>query len=321
MFTLIIQIFITFCLFPDDIANKFAAEYVEFLKTGVESIALRQLSLQLSKSHSTKDIFTTNIAELGAVDQFFTCTTCRAVANVLGQTFRSTEGELNGPNAEAEAKIAVMGLCKRLHLQTEEVCSGLFDLNWPILHHIIMNTNADARSICGTLPISFCHVKQPEYDWSLKIDDSKGPLTAAKSKVPQKTGNDLTFVQLTDIHYDPEYTPGSMGECEEPLCCRVTPEVGGGVSAGAAAGYWSDYRDCDSPLHMIENAFESVKATHEKIDYIYQTGDIVPHNVWSTTREGNKALLTEIHDLIEQHFKGIPVFPTVGNHEPHPTNV
>ncbi|XP_075148874.1 sphingomyelin phosphodiesterase-like [Haematobia irritans] len=302
----------------DDIANKFTEEYLQYLETGVESPTLKQIATQLSKSH-TKDIFTTSANELSTANQFFMCTTCRAVTNVVARTFRSPDGELNGPNAQADTKKVVLDLCVRLNIQTREVCSGLFDLNWDIIHYIIMNSQADARSFCSILPITFCDVKQEEFNWSVTIDNGKGLLTAPKSTVPKKTSNDLTIVQLTDIHYDPEYVVGSLADCEEVMCCRETPASG--ISDEAKAGFWSDYRSCDSPLHMIENAFDSIKETNEKIDYIYQTGDIVPHNIWSTTKESNMAMLTEIHDLIAEKFPGIPVYPIPGNHEPHPANI
>lgn len=237
----------------------------------------------------------------------------------MAETFRSEDGELNGPNAEANSKKMVLELCNRFNIQTPEVCGGLVDLNFPVLHYIIMNSLADSRSLCGTLPISFCNVEQTNYDWSVKVDNTKGPLEAPKSEVPQKSDNDLTIVQISDIHFDPEYKPGSLADCEEPLCCRVTQA--GEILEESKAGYWSDYRDCDAPLHMVENAFAHVKETHEKIDYIYQTGDIVPHNVWSTTKEGNKATLKQIHDLIADKFPNIPVYSCIGNHEPNPTNV
>lgn len=289
------------------------------MKTGKESAALKHLSSSLAKSHSKKDMFINSIEELGAADKFLMCTTCRALVNVLAETFRSEDGELNGPNAETDSKKVVLELCNRFDIQTPEVCSGLVDLNFEVIHYIIMNTEADARSLCGTLPISFCSINDNNYNWTVQVDSSKDPLTAPKADKPLKTDNDLTIVQVTDIHFDPEYQPGSLAQCDEPMCCRETPASG--VSDAARAGYWSDYRDCDTPLHTIENALDHIKETYKTIDYIYQTGDIVPHNVWSTTKEGNKAMLTQINDLLANKFPNIPVYPCVGNHEPHPTNV
>lgn len=303
----------------DDMARRFAQEYVKYLKTGKESASLQQTSKQLAESHSKKGIFNTSIADLSAVDQFFVCTTCRATVNVLVETFRSEDGELNGPNAAANSKKILIDLCNRFNVQTPEVCTGLVELNWDIIHYIIMNSSADARSLCGTLPIKICNVQQKTFDWSVEIDTSKGLLTAAKSDIPHKTERDLTIVHLTDIHFDPEYQPGALADCEEPLCCRRSPTSG--TPAEYKAGYWSDYRDCDTPLHMVKNALEHIKESHKNIDYIYQTGDIMPHNIWSTTKESNKAILTLINDLIAASFPGIPVYPGVGNHEAHPANV
>ena len=289
------------------------------MKTGKESATLKHLSIHLAKSHSKKDIFTTSIAELGAMDKFLMCTSCRAFVNVMAETFRSEDGELNGPNAETNSKMVVLELCDRFNIQTPEVCSGLVDLNWPIVHYIIMNSDADVLSLCSTLPISFCAVYENNYNWTIAADNSKGPLTSPKAEKPLKTDKDLTIVHLTDIHFDPEYQPGSLAECDEPMCCRTT--AASDVSAAAKAGYWSDYRDCDTPLHLVENALDHIKTTYKTIDYIYQTGDIVPHNVWSTAKEGNKAMLTQINDLIAKKFPDIPVYPCVGNHEPHPSNM
>lgn len=72
---------------------------------------------------------------------------------------------------------------------------------------------------------------------------------------------------------------------------------------------------------MVEKAFDHIRETHSKIDYIYQTGDIVPHSVWATTKDGNRAMLTEMNDLLAEKFPDVQIFPSVGNHEPHPTNV
>lgn len=265
-----------------------------------------------------RDLFTTPLVDMSSIAQFFTCTSCRAVMNVFVRMFRSEDGELNGDNAFDDSKMAVLKLCERFNLQTPEVCDGLVNLNFDIIHYIVMNTDADARSICGSLPIPVCAVKDPVYNWSVNVDTTKPAMTAPKSDVPKKSDNDLKIVQITDIHYDPEYKIGSLADCPEPMCCRYTPDKP--ISDEAKAGHWGDWT-CDAAKHMIINAFENIKKNNEKIDYIYQTGDMVPHNVWSTTKEGNKAVLTELNGMVAEHFAGVQVYPCVGNHEPHPTNV
>uniref|UniRef100_A0A1A9WB54 Sphingomyelin phosphodiesterase n=1 Tax=Glossina brevipalpis TaxID=37001 RepID=A0A1A9WB54_9MUSC len=301
-----------------DIANEFAKEYIYFLKTGHESKSLKDLSSKLANMHTLKKLFTTSISDWETKDQFFMCTTCQAVVNIVVHMFRGEDGEFNGPNAQNNAKNLTLELCQRFQLQTGNVCSGLFDINWPTVHYIIMNSKADARSICGLLPISFCAIKQEEFDWSVEVDSKTGPLTKPKADKPQKTQNDLMILHLSDIHYDPDYKEGSLADCEEPLCCRNVDDRN--ISIDVGAGFWGDYRDCDAPKRLILNAFQHIR-TQDQIDYIYYTGDIVPHNIWSTTEESNKEIITEIFDLLSKQFENIKVYPAIGNHEAHPANV
>lgn len=53
---------------------------------------------------------------------------------------------------------------------------------------------------------------------------------------------------------------------------------------------------------------------------MYFTGDIIDHAVWATSRTYNEAAINRINSLLANVFTGIPVFPVLGNHEPHPVN-
>lgn len=54
--------------------------------------------------------------------------------------------------------------------------------------------------------------------------------------------------------------------------------------------------------------------------FVYYTGDIISHRVWSTSVEKNTRDLIEIYELLDTYFD-VPVYPVLGNHEPHPLNV
>lgn len=264
-------------------------------------------------------MFVSKIPELGVADQFFLCTTCRATVNIVARTYKDPEGELNGPNRESDTKRIILGICKRLKIQTQEVCGAVFDFNWPALEYIIENSISDARSLCGSLPIKFCKVKQPEYSWSISVDGGLEDASNSKNDIPKKTANDYTILHLTDIHYDPLYEPGSLAECEEILCCQRNKSITEGTSA--AAGYWSDYRVCDSPWHMITNAVQHIHKTHTNIDYIYNTGDLIDHMIWETSVEKNTETITKVNKLLNETFYPLKVYSCVGNHEPHPLNM
>ncbi|BFF93100.1 sphingomyelin phosphodiesterase [Drosophila madeirensis] len=296
------------------VAEEISREFVKYMRSGVESERLKELGSELRSIHSKKAIFTESLVDLSSADQYFVCTICRSTINVFVRTF--TDGELSGPNREAESKKLMLGLCDYFSVTTPEVCSGLFDLNWPILDFIFNETAANSQSFCGMLPIPICQVQQEEFNLTLTIE---GDLpTESNSDLPARSPQDHLVLHLTDIHYDPEYKAGSNADCDEPMCCRS--DLAQSSPSSSAAGYWSDYRDCDTPKHLILSAFNHIKDNH-KIEWIYHTGDVPPHNVWSTTRQGNIDMLTEIDGLLTEYFPETPVYSCLGNHEPHPANV
>ncbi len=56
----------------------------------------------------------------------------------------------------------------------------------------------------------------------------------------------------------------------------------------------------------------------QDIDYVIWTGDLVPHNMWSTSREFNLQVVRETNEMVRAFFPTVPVFPVVGNHEMSP---
>ncbi|ROT72613.1 Sphingomyelin phosphodiesterase B [Penaeus vannamei] len=129
----------------------------------------------------------------------------------------------------------------------------------------------------------------------------------------------MKVLHLADTHFDPFYKPGSNAECgEKYFCCRE--ESGVVETPEAAAGYWGDYRNCDAPRWLLEAIFSHINETHQDLDLILWTGDLIPHNVWNTTREGNLDIIRQTVQMVKQYFPDTPVFPAIGNHESHPVN-
>ncbi|XP_035778474.1 sphingomyelin phosphodiesterase 1-like [Anopheles albimanus] len=131
----------------------------------------------------------------------------------------------------------------------------------------------------------------------------------------------LTIVHLTDIHYDPEYVVGVNADCKAEACCRVLPDLPPANGTADGAGYWGDYRDCDTPWHAVVDMMEHIRTQHEHIDAIYFTGDIVHHFTWNTTIETNEQAMRQVFDLMKHTFPGVPIYPILGNHESHPANL
>lgn len=304
----------------DDVAERLEQEYITYLRTGVETPAFKKLTSQLAKAHTKKDIFTKNLPELETRDGFVVCTVCRSVVNVFARTIREEDGELNGENSSKIMKDFSMDVCRRLNLQTEEVCEGLIDSNIGSVEYIMRNSEIDSQSFCSLfMGISFCSTGSNEaYNWTLSVDNKGEPMSGPKSDTPRHSDNDIKICHFTDIHHDPLYEEGSRADCDEPMCCQRDKSTTQGTSS--AAGYWGDYRDCDLPWRAFESALDHAQETQD-CTYIYQTGDIIDHMVWGTSVEKNSEVLTKVSGHFSKVFPDVPVYPCIGNHEPHPLNL
>ncbi|KRT82259.1 Calcineurin-like phosphoesterase, partial [Oryctes borbonicus] len=112
--------------------------------------------------------------------------------------------------------------------------------------------------------------------------------------------------------------PGSLAACGLPVCCTANTVP---TNPEDAAGFWGDYRDCDSPLHAIDDALDHIATQHRDLDFVYYTGDIINHRGWGTSFSSNTEDMTLILDRLDAAFPNVPVYPALGNHEPHPLNV
>ena len=57
-----------------------------------------------------------------------------------------------------------------------------------------------------------------------------------------------------------------------------------------------------------------------KFDFIYWTGDLPGHNVWSQSRYDQIRVQDYVNGLFMKYFPGKIVFPSIGNHESAPVN-
>jgi hypothetical protein len=76
---------------------------------------------------------------------------------------------------------------------------------------------------------------------SMSLSSSNGDINSISGSgyVKNPLAPLLQIVQITDIHVDPYYVPGSNADCGEPLCCRHTS--GPPKTSNKAAGVWGDY--------------------------------------------------------------------------------
>jgi sphingomyelin phosphodiesterase len=123
------------------------------------------------------------------------------------------------------------------------------------------------------------------------------------------------FTIISDIHWDPFYSVGSVTDCDHPMCCRANyaPRLSAGLAL--PAGKWGDYA-CDPPW-IIVNATLAF-ASSLPADFVLFTGDGPPHDVWNQSASYNMDTIDTLMALLKIHFPSTPIFPSVGNHDTFP---
>ncbi|KAI8424390.1 hypothetical protein MSG28_002912 [Choristoneura fumiferana] len=70
----------------------------------------------------------------------------------------------------------------------------------------------------------------------------------------------------------------------------------------APAGYWGDYRNCDSPIWAFDDVVDRIAETHTNVDIVYYIGDTIDHFVWETTYELINDMNRYVVDKIRKSF-------------------
>lgn len=124
------------------------------------------------------------------------------------------------------------------------------------MHIVDTKPNLTASTICGVvLESESCPLIDDEFDWIVNIDSGPPKLIDA-----DESEEIINIIQITDIHYDPNYEPYGNANCNEPTCCRKGQNDTN--TSNKVAGYWGDY-NCDSPWHAVVDILEQIKATHQ----------------------------------------------------------
>jgi sphingomyelin phosphodiesterase len=165
---------------------------------------------------------------------------------------------------------------------------------------------------CGVL--GFCP-KPFVPEFNATFETPKPPVQPYPS--PAESDESFFFLHLSDIHIDPEYTPGLATDCGEPICCRPPNPIG--KYANNTAGIWGDY-NCDSPAKLYTHALNFIQQKFPNLSMAIVTGDLPAHNFWEVSREQAKSVEDSIADEFYTRFPNIPFYAAVGNHESVPAN-
>ncbi|KAJ1800960.1 Endopolyphosphatase, partial [Coemansia sp. RSA 2598] len=136
------------------------------------------------------------------------------------------------------------------------------------------------------------------------------------------------FIHITDLHIDPNYTPGSTTYSQ----CHRKPPHSTKALASDKDGHRSTGRfgiseaKCDSPLALINATAEYLRSEWaSSVDFVVWTGDSGRH-------DGDAEIPRTFDEIIEQNHiaadamrrafgdYGVPVVPNIGNNDISPHN-
>ncbi|KAF2893413.1 hypothetical protein ILUMI_12757, partial [Ignelater luminosus] len=238
---------------------------------------------------------------------------CLACNTAIGTIIRARR---NG--ADKKQLMAVLEtMCVSMNIVPQPVCHGAITIHAESLIYMVDNKeDLTSQRMCSILLQELNCKDRNRQDWTIDIPPPTSKSVAIKQK--QSESKPLKVLQLTDFHYDPGYEVGSDAKCDSPLCCQKGSKPS---DPEHSAGYWTDYRNCDTPWHMLVDSIDHIVAQHKDIDVVYFTGDIINHKVWETDVAGNSEAIRDVLRYLKKSFGTTPIYPILGNHEPHPVNL
>ncbi|CEG77435.1 hypothetical protein RMATCC62417_12186 [Rhizopus microsporus] len=138
------------------------------------------------------------------------------------------------------------------------------------------------------------------------------PLQQPGALVKRGSGLHGKFLHITDIHLDPYYKEGAD---PSSLCHRH-----GKKRSKESGKYGALGTDCDTPVPLVQIAFDFLKEKVQDVDFILYTGDTARHD-----RDDDLPIsdddIVDSHQTVLKYFqsaystKHTPYIPTIGNND------
>ncbi|KAK7091157.1 sphingomyelin phosphodiesterase-like [Littorina saxatilis] len=241
--------------------------------------------------------------------QSITCSLCKLGVAAVQKALSS------GMSSEAIVELAKT-ICVTFAHEDDRVCTGLVNMFKDEVLTVLDSLILSPEEVCGLVFGDDCAESYWPFDaWNVTLPDVPKP-PVVPHVLPKPGSPTVRVLHLTDIHLDTLYSAGSKATCGEPLCCRA--DDGQPDTGGPGAGYYGDYRNCDTPAWTLEGLFTHL--AKQQFDYILWTGDLPAHNIWNQSRSDQTGMLRNLTAMVKKYFPDKPVFPALGNHESSPVN-
>jgi len=298
-------------LIPSDLESE--TEIVDYLKSELESILIESVKeSNLEADHHDS----------------FICKACFKGAKFIQDIAKLKIGV-------KQVKQVASVICNlALHLR-KEVCVGAIDLYADSLLDGLISRYISPAFICTE--IKLC---QPHYTRLNHTEFAEKLLGEERvyHKYIEPSNETQIIAHVSDTHIDLKYKEGALGNCDEPLCCRVDSPPKKKLDSNSVGtffqlntkrnlseekkygGKYGYLGDCDLPTVTLDLLFEDLMKKNPEM--IFLTGDNVAHDTWKTTLEdalaATRALVYSVirsKDANPYTYKNTIVYPVFGNHE------
>ncbi|KAF7374111.1 Saposin B-type domain-containing protein [Mycena sanguinolenta] len=242
-------------------------------------------------------------ALLSAVQNTDDCPTCLALLGAF-QTIA-----LTGDDAFI---VEFTSLCIGLGAADPDVCTGLIELEGPILAHdlrLINTTGQTAEKLCDAL-LGMC-VTHPINPFTVPFPK---PAPSNPKKFISRGRPPIRVAHLSDVHIDRMYTIGSEANCTKPICCR---DFADSPAIPTEPALPNGNSHCDSPISLADSLLEEVERLNPQFSIF--TGDVVEGAVWLVAQPEATTDLQAFNEQMASKLTA-PIFPSIGNHDTAPVN-
>ncbi|KAI8835339.1 Metallo-dependent phosphatase-like protein [Chytridium lagenaria] len=254
-----------------------------------------------------KGFVTRKKMHIDEIKQKLSCAVCTKAVSLFGAALDKPE------------IITALGIwaCKTLKVfEPEPICSGIIPQFVPWLKEVLQDPrfkDGERAQFCHSL-VDICPAGAATFMPALPAR-----LANLTANVETKGENVKWVVHISDLHLDVDYKEGSEGACKAFLCCRSDSTDGTNVIK-KPCGKYGAYKS-DAPITLIKSALATMSKVVPRIDTVLITGDLVPHNLWETTKD---KVFEELDQAITLIREGLPpntlVIPAIGNHDTSPSN-
>ena len=281
-------------------------ETFELIKSNVE------LSQKLFSNYETKSQISFDEPEL-KLSRYTHCQKCLTFV----RKFKSIKEKYGFDALIANLKRAVCPIITKMY--DRDVCEGMVNKYGHLVTESFYSKFFSGYFFCEK--IDLCPTEEQK-NYLIADEYAKKLLEKKKNKPqekPEKGGEILRMLQVTDLHVDPQYKEGYSTSCLKPICCRNDSTSD---NAKPHSGKYGHLGKCDIPLILLESFVDD--ALKRDIDFIIWTGDNAPHDTWQGEQYKVYEIAQNIKNIIDKKFnngeKKTPVFYSIGNHEKYPND-